>query len=222
MADEEQVPQGKAASLLEDVVARSEARAAGRVAALRTQHPQAPKKELATRLVKSFARRAGLGGAATGALSLVSLPVGLPAGIALTLAIEAELLLSLLKLYDIDTSGTAGRVRLYALWAGSGVADAAKNLGLVWGTEAVATIIVGSLPIRIISRLHPALVRLVLRRLGLGWLPKVLKLWPLVGAPIGYVFDSTALRKLGDGAVATLESVTQAQVVTEPEAAATH
>jgi hypothetical protein len=200
-------PSGAAARLLDEVVTRAQGRARDRVRKLRDTYPREKRKALADRLVKSFSRRAGLGGAATGALSLLSLPVGLPAGVALTLAIEAELLLSLLDLYEIDTSGDAGRVRLYALWAGSGVADAAKNVGLVVGADAVAAVLLGSLPGRIIARLNPALVRLILKRLGLGWLPRAMKLWPIVGAPLGYAIDSAALRALGVAAVSTLEGV---------------
>lgn len=206
MADQQRDLSSGAAKLLEEVVIRARSRAHDRVGVLRAKYPKESRHTLGDRIVASFARRAGLGGAATGALSLLSLPVGLPAGIALTLAIEAEMLLSLLELYGIDTSGEAGRLKLYAVWAGSGLTDAAKNLGLVLGADAIAAVLAGSLPARIIARLNPALVRFVLKRLGLGWMPKALKLWPIVGAPIGYLVDSTALRTLGRSAHATIEA----------------
>ena len=211
MSDPIQEVPGAVAQFLDDVADRARVRARDRVGGLRRRYPDSTRRELADRLVKSFSRRAGLGGAATGALSLLSLPLGLPAGVALTLGIEAELLLALLELYDVDTSGSAGRVKLYALWAGSGLADAAKSVGLVMGADALGVVLAGTLPARLIGRLNPALVKLVLRRLGLGWMPKVMKLWPIIGAPIGYVVDSTALRTLGIGAIATLESVVAAK-----------
>ena len=198
---------GTAERLLNDVVAGARARAQERVRDLRKRHPGENRRLLAERLVKSGARRAGLGGAATGALSLFSLPVGLPAGIALTLALEAELLLALLELYGFDTAGEAGRFKLYALWAGAGAADAAKSMGLRLGANALGRMIAGSLPARVIARLHPALVRIVLKRLGLGWLPKAMKLWPVLGAPIGYIVDSSALRALGKATIDVLESM---------------
>src|SRR6266481_1329465 len=65
-------------------------RAAAKVAALGTRFPDATRRELGERLVRSSAVRAGLLGAATGTLALIALPIGLPAGVAVTLLIEAE------------------------------------------------------------------------------------------------------------------------------------
>jgi hypothetical protein len=50
-------------------------------------------------------------------------------------------------------------------------------------------------------------MRAILRRLGLGWVPRALKLWPLVGAPIGFALDRAALRALGNAALATLDEL---------------
>lgn len=202
---------------LEDLIERSRARAHQRLTALRAEHPNLTRHELAERLVRAYAHKAGLGGAATGALSIVSLPLGLPVGLGLTLALEAELLLGLLDLYEIDPTGVRGRAPLYALWAGSGVVDAAKSIGLRMGADAVGRIIAGSLPARVIARLNPLLMRLVLRRLGLGWLPRLMKFWPVVGAPIGYVVDSTAIGTLGRTAIAHLESLPRHPPVVQEE-----
>lgn len=199
-------PSGPTA-MLERVVSFAQGRAAERVRVLRARHPKEDRRALADRLVTSFSRRAGMGGAATGALALVSLGVGLPAGVALTLALEAELLLSLMDLYGLEGSGERGRLRLYALWAGGALADAAKSVGLRAGADALGKVLGGSLPARIIARLNPILVRTILKRLGMGWLPRALKLWPVLGAPLGYLLDSTAVRALGKATVATLESL---------------
>src|SRR5712691_2006115 len=181
-------------------------RAAGRVEGLRARFPQATRRELGERLVRSSALRAGLLGAATGTLALIALPIGLPAGVAVTLLLEAALLFALIALYGLSARGPVGRLRLYALWAGAGFADAAKGAGLRLGAEAVGGALAGSLPARIIARLNPVLLRAVLRRLGLGWLPRALKMWPLLGAPVGFALDRAAVRALGDSALETLES----------------
>ena len=194
------------ASWLERIADGARERARRRVAVLRAKHPEDDRKALAERLVRSLARRAGLGGAASATLSLVALPVGLPAGVAFTLATEAELLLSLLELYGHEAADEAGRVKLYALWAGGGLADAAKSVGLGTGAAALGAVLAGSLPARIIRSLNPALVRAVLGRLGLGWVPRVLRLWPVLGAPIGYVADRAAVGALGQAAIEALES----------------
>jgi len=180
-------------------------RAAASVEALRARFPEATRRELGERLVRTSALRAGLLGAATGTLALIALPLGLPAGIAGTLLLEAELLFALIALYGLSARGPSGRLRLYALWAGAGFADAAKGAGLRLGADAVGRAIAGSLPARIIARLNPVLLRAILRRLGLGWLPRALKMWPLLGAPVGFALDRAALRALGSAALDTLE-----------------
>jgi len=180
-------------------------RARERVARARAAHPEDDQVALGRRLIRAAAMRAGFAGAATGTLALVTLPVGLPAGIAASLFFEAELILALLELYGFDSAGEAGRVKLYALWAGAGFADAAKSVGMRAGATALGRVLLDSLPAQLIRRLNPALVKLILRRLGLGWLPKAMKLWPLLGAPIAFMLDRAALRSLGEATLATLD-----------------
>ncbi|MGZ6126317.1 MAG: hypothetical protein ACXWLR_15220, partial [Myxococcales bacterium] len=68
-----------------------------------------------------------------------------------------------------------------------------------------------SLPARIIRKLNPALLRAILRRLGLGWLPRAAKFWPVLGAPIGFALDRAALRSLGEATLATLDDAARAR-----------
>jgi hypothetical protein len=196
---------------LDAIVEKARERARFRIAALRLEHPGQDEVALGQRLVASMALRAGLLGAATGTLSLVALPVGLPAGVAISLLLEAELIFALLELYGVDTEGEQGQLKLYALWAGAGFADAAKSVGLRAGATAVGRVLRGSLPGRIIRRLNPVLWKAILRRLGLEWLPRAAKFWPVLGAPIGFALDRAALRALGDATLATLDDAARAR-----------
>ena len=196
---------------LEAIVEKARQRARFRVAALRLEHPGQDEVSLGRRLVASMALRAGLAGAATGTLSLVALPLGLPAGIAISLLLEAELIFALLELYEVDTEGEQGRLKLYALWAGAGFADAAKSVGMRAGATALGRVLKGSLPVRLIRKLNPVLLRAILRRLGLGWLPRAAKFWPVLGAPIGFALDRAALRTLGDATLATLDDAARSR-----------
>jgi len=196
---------------LDAIVEKARERARFRIAALRLEHPGQDEVALGRRLVASMALRAGLLGAATGTLSLVALPVGLPAGVAISLLLEAELIFALLELYEVDTGGEQGQLKLYALWAGAGFADAAKSVGLRAGATAVGRVLRGSLPGRIIRRLNPVLWKAILRRLGLDWLPRAAKFWPVLGAPIGFALDRAALRALGDATLATLDDAARAR-----------
>jgi len=168
-----------------------------------------------------MALRSGFAGAATGALSLVALPLGLPAGIAVSLLLEAELIFALLEVYEMETEGEQGRIKLYALWAGAGFADAAKSVGMRAGATALGRVLRGSLPVRLIRRINPVLVRAILRRLGLGWLPRAAKFWPVLGAPIGFALDRAALRSLGNATLATLDDVARSRRRRSPAAATT-
>ena len=201
-------PKGRTASpaWFADLLQVAHRRGAARVESLRSRYPGETRRELGERLVRSNALRAGLLGAATGTLALIALPIGLPAGIAVTLLLEAELLFALLALYGLSAQGASGQLRLYALWAGAGFADAAKGAGLRLGADAIGRALAGSLPARIIARLNPVLLRAILRRLGLGWLPRALKMWPLLGAPVGFALDRAALRALGSASLDVLDS----------------
>ncbi|HYS08908.1 MAG TPA: hypothetical protein VEP66_09190 [Myxococcales bacterium] len=196
---------------IDAIVEKARERARFRIAALRLEYPGQDEVALGRRLIGSMALKAGLAGAATGALSLVALPLGLPAGVAISLLLEAELIFALLELYEVDTEGDPGRLKLYALWAGAGFADAAKSVGLRAGAGAVGRVLRGSLPARIIRRLNPALLKAILRRLGLAWIPRAAKFWPVLGAPIGFALDRAALRSLGEATLATLDDAARAR-----------
>jgi len=196
---------------LDAIVEKARQRARFRVAALRLEHPGQDEVALGRTLAGEMALRAGFAGAATGTLSLVALPLGLPAGIAASLFLEAELIFALLELYGLDTEGDQGRLKLYALWAGAGFADAAKSIGMRAGATAIDRVLRGSLPGRIIGRLNPELVKAILRRLGLGWLPRAARFWPLLGAPVGFFLERAALRTLGEATLATLDDAARAR-----------
>ncbi|HEY2031520.1 MAG TPA: hypothetical protein VGH20_20150 [Myxococcales bacterium] len=206
--------------MLEQVIERARERAVARVAALGAAHPGDDEVALGRRLVTSAARRAGWTGAATGALSLLTLPVGLPAGVAASLLHEAELIFALCELHGVETAGEAGKAKLLALWAGAGFADAAKSVGLRAGARAIGSVLRGSLPGRVIRRLNPKLVKAILARLGMGWVPRAMKLWPLLGAPIAYAIDRGALQALGDATLATLHDAARKQRRAAPPASA--
>jgi hypothetical protein len=196
---------------IDAIVEKARERARFRIAALRLEHPGQDEVALGRRLIASMALKAGFAGAATGTLSLVALPLGLPAGVAISLLLEAELIFALLELYEVETEGDPGRLKLYALWAGAGFADAAKSVGLRAGAGAVGRVLRGSLPARIIRRLNPALLKAILRRLGLAWIPRAAKFWPVLGAPIGFALDRAALRSLGEATLATLDDAARAR-----------
>jgi hypothetical protein len=193
------------------IVEQARQRARFRVAALRLELPGQDEVAVGRKLVEAMALRAGFAGAATGTLALVALPLGLPAGIAVSLLLEAELIFALLELYGVDTGGDQGRLKLYALWAGAGFADAAKSVGMRAGATAMGRVLRGSLPGRIIRRLNPELVKAILRRLGLGWLPRAARFWPVLGAPVGFLLDRAALRTLGEATLATLDDAARAR-----------
>src|SRR6267143_6671402 len=127
--------------LFDDIVEQARTKARARVAAVRAEHPGEDEVALGRRLISSAATRAGLWGAATGTVALVALPIGLPAGVAATLGVEAGLIFALLDLYGVDTEGEQGRLRLYALWLGAGFAEAAKSAGLRMGARAVGRVL---------------------------------------------------------------------------------
>jgi hypothetical protein len=206
--------------MLDELIERARGKAGRRVAALRAAHPDEDEVALGRRLVKSAAIRAGWTGAATGTLSLFVLPLGLPAGVAASMLHEAELIFALLDLYGLETEGDAGKAKLFALWAGAGFADAAKSVGLRAGASAIGRVLRGSLPGQLLRRLNPALVKAILARLGMGWVPKALKLWPILGAPIAYALDRAALKALGDATLVTLDQAARTKRSAKPKTAA--
>src|SRR5207244_842947 len=84
------------------------------------------------------------------------------------------------------------------------------SVGLRTGARAIGRVLRESLPGQIIRRLNPALLKAILRRLGLGWVPRAMKMWPLLGAPIAFALDRAALRTMGEATLATLDEAARA------------
>jgi len=120
------------------------------------------------------------------------------------------LIFALLELYGVDTEGEQGQLKLYALWAGAGFADAAKSVGLRAGATAVGRVLRGSLPGRIIRRLNPVLWKAILRRLGLEWLPRAAKSGG-AGSPDRVRARSRRAPGAGDATLATLDDAARAR-----------
>ena len=118
---------------IDALVEKARSRARFRIAALRLEYPGQDEVALGRRLVASMALRAGLAGAVTGTLSLVALPLGLPAGVAISLLLEAELIFALLELYGVDTGtlsvNSHSSVRYWTPFGGMKQSGLGRELG---------------------------------------------------------------------------------------------
>ncbi len=160
--------------------------------------------ELGEELVRRSALRAGLLGAATGTLALFTLPISLP---------RASRARSSSRRSSSSPCSRSTGSTAAASWGGC----ASPRSG--WGRSCrrrqerraarlanlLGRALAGTLPARPIARLEPALLRAILKRFGLGFVPRLFKLWPILAAPIGFVLDRAALRALGRSALDALE-----------------
>lgn len=96
----------------------------------RAANPQAPMEQHISRIIRRQAFRSGMVGAVTGLGGLVTLPIGLPVDIALSLRLQAALVEFIAQRYGHTNPGeTESRIRTYLIMSGSGrMSEAAVNI----------------------------------------------------------------------------------------------
>jgi hypothetical protein len=168
---------------------------------LREQNPGISPDDLAAKIVSRKALKNGLVGAATGLGGLISLPLSVPADVAMSWRIQASMVYAVAQVYGHTEDTTDMKTDLYLVVAGDSAKEVLKQLGIEVGMAVTRRMIARYVTREMMTRLWKVTGERIITKAGTRTLGSAMKWVPLVGAPIGFAFDWTATRAVGRYAI---------------------
>lgn len=166
------------------------------VARLRDRHPGLAKDDLARLVVKRGTRRVGWASAATGFGGIATTAVNIPS----VLVLQAGLVLSVAEVYgELDSPDVKQDLAL--ILGGQGAAGAMRHFGIAASNDFSKRYVSRNVTRETMKKVNRVVSRKILTKAGEKSLTSMTKLVPVVGAGVGYVFDRSYARALGERAV---------------------
>jgi hypothetical protein len=167
------------------------------VARLRAANPHAGADELAAGVVSRRALKAGGIGAITGLGGLVTLPVTIPANLLGTWRVQTTMLAIIAEIYDAEFEIDD----FFLVLGGTAVTEAMKQLGINAGKDVTKRMVQKHVTRETMKHINRVVSRAIITKAGTKSATSVMKMVPLVGAPVGFAFDWTATRAFGKAGI---------------------
>lgn len=168
---------------------------------LRSQNPGISNDDLAKKIVNRKSTKNGLVGAATGLGGLITLPITVPVDLAASWKIQISMAISIAHVYGHDVKTIDIKTDIYLILAGDSAKEALKRLGIEVSKEFTKKAISKHITKEVMKKIWVIIPQKILTKAGEKSLTSFMKMVPLVGAPVGYLFDWTAAQAVGRTAI---------------------
>lgn len=168
---------------------------------LRSQNPGISDEALAKKIVSRKSAKNGLVGAATGLGGLITLPVAIPVDLAVSWKIQIFMALSIAHVYGHNLKTADIKTDIYLILAGDAAKEGLKRLGIEVSKGVTKKAIEKHITREIMKKIWKIIPQKIITKAGEKSLTSFMKMVPLVGAPIGYIFDWTAAKTVGRTAI---------------------
>jgi hypothetical protein len=165
---------------------------------LRARYPKLSDDALARKIVSRRALKTGMIGALTAAGGLPSLPFTVPASVVITWRIQVFTIMAIAHVYGQLDQTEDLRTDIYMILAGDAAKEALKRMGVQVSRDVTHYSIRNLITKSTITRANRLLGKRILSASGKKTL---VRLVPLVGAAVGFIFDWTAAQAFGRHAV---------------------
>ncbi len=140
--------------------------------------------------------KAGTTGFLTGLGGIITMPVTIPANLAVVLFVQIRMIAALAHMGGYDLHDERVQTMVYACLAGNGVKDIVKGTGIVIGTKLTKKAI-EKVSGQTITKINKAVGFRLLTKFGQKGAINLGKLLPIVGGIIGGTFDSVTTLIIG-------------------------
>jgi len=168
---------------------------------LREQNPGISNDDLAKKIVDRKSIKSGLVGAATGLPGLLALPATVPTDLVATWKIQAYMAVSIAYVYGHTTETTDLKTDVYLILAGDAAKEALKRVGIEVAKNITKKAMDKYITREVMKQIWKVVGRNIITKAGQKSLTSFTKMVPLVGAPVGFVFDWVATYGLGKTAI---------------------
>ena len=168
---------------------------------LRSQNPNISEEELARKVLNRKAFKNGLIGAITGLGGLIVLPVTVPANLAATWRVQATMACAIAYIYGQTLDSADLKTDMYIIIAGDSAKEALKRVGIETSKAVTKKAVEKYVTREMMKKIWAVVGRKIVTKAGEKSLTSFVKMVPLVGAPVGFAFDWTATRAVGETAL---------------------
>ncbi len=168
---------------------------------LKSFNPGISTENLAKKIVRRKSIKSGFVGAVTGVGGLLTLPVSVPADLALSWKIQIFIALSIAHIYGHNINTVDIKTDIYLILAGDSAKEALKRLGIEVSKGMTKKAVEKYITREILKKIWKVVPQKIITKAGEKSLTSFIKMVPLVGAPIGFAFDWGAARAVGNMAI---------------------
>jgi hypothetical protein len=171
------------------------------VETLRSQNSGISNNDLAKKIVNRKAFKNGLVGAVTGLGGFITLPVTVPADLAMSWRLQASMAFSIAYVYGHTSETTDLKTDLYLILAGDSAKEALKRFGIEVSKAVTKKTIDKYITREVMKKIWKVLGQKIITKSGEKSLTSFTKMVPIVGAPVGFIFDWLSTKTVGHFAI---------------------
>lgn len=168
---------------------------------LRSQNSGISDDQLARKILNRKTFKNGLVGAFTGLGGLITLPVAVPADLIASWRIQATMACAIAYVYGHTLDTTVLKTDIYLIMAGDSAKEALKRFGIEVSKAVTKKAIEKYVSREIMVKIWKIIGMKIVTRAGEKSLTSFIKMVPVVGAPVGFIFDWTSTRAVGEAAI---------------------
>ena len=168
---------------------------------LKSQNPNISNDSLAQKIVKRKSIKNGFIGAGTGLGGVLTLPATVPVDLYASWKIQISMSLAIAYIYGHTSKTTDFKTDIYLILAGDSAKEALKQLGIEVSKGVTKKAIEKHVTREVMKKIWKVIPQKIITKAGEKSLTSFTKLIPLIGAPIGYVFDWTSAKIIGRTAI---------------------
>ena len=139
----------------------------------------------------------GLVGAVTGLGGMITLPVTIPTDLICSWRIQASMAFSIAYAYGHTKDTTDLRTDLYLILAGDSSKEVLKRLGIETTKGVTKKLVDKYITREVMVKIWKYIPQKIITKAGEKSAASFMKMVPLVGAPVGFVFDWGATQAVG-------------------------
>lgn len=171
------------------------------VETLHKQNPSISPDELAKKVMNRKSFKNGLVGAITGLGGFITIPVTVPADLVCTWRIQASMAFSIAYIYGHTKDTTDLKTDLYIIMAGDSAKEALKHFGIEVSKGITKKAVNKYVTRDIMVKIWKVIPQKIITKAGEKSMTSFMKMVPVVGAPVGFVFDWVATKAVGKVAI---------------------
>lgn len=168
---------------------------------LKSQNNGISNHDLAKKIVRRKSIKNGLVGAISGIGGVITLPVSIPGDLIFSWKIQIFMALTIAHVYGHNAKTADIKTDIYLILAGDTAKEALKRVGIEVSKGVTKKAVSKYITREVMKKIWKVVPQKIITKAGEKSLTSFMKAIPLIGAPVGFVFDWVAAKAVGKTAI---------------------